>query len=132
MLKIPVIEFHNLNDLLITNKSQNLIEIEDVINLPPHHRCVSHLLNLIAVKDSEKAIENNLLYKKQYRGIRQVENLIPLKTVEQTKQSTQVADKIEELCGVYLKTPVVQGKKIFYYIYICKYKFFFQIIKLFF
>lgn len=98
------IEFHNLNDLLIRNEEENLIDTEDmIIALPAHHRCVSHLLNLIAVKDSEKALENDVLYKKQYRAV--FAKLTKLWNKQ--NQSTQVADKIKEICGVYLKTPVI-------------------------
>lgn len=97
------VEFHNLNDLLITNEEENLMDTEDVIILPAHDRCVSHLLNLIAVKDSEKALENDILYKKQYRAV--FAKLTKLWNKQ--NQSTQVADRIKEICGVYLKTPVI-------------------------
>ncbi|XP_025266661.1 uncharacterized protein LOC112638708 [Camponotus floridanus] len=58
-------EFHNLSDLLITNEES--LDKED-ITLPPHHRCVSHTLNLIAVKDSERALENDPTYKKKWNS----------------------------------------------------------------
>lgn len=78
------------------------MDTEDAIILPAHHRCVSHLLNLIAVKDAEKALEN-VLYKKQYREV--FAKLTKLWNKQ--NQSTQVADKINDICGVYLKTPVI-------------------------
>lgn len=98
-----VIEFHNLNDLLTMDEEHSSIDTEDVITLPAHHKCVSHLLNLIAVKDSERALEDDLLYKKKYRAI--FAKLTKLWNKQ--NQSTQVADKIKEICGVYLKTPVI-------------------------
>lgn len=76
---------------------------EDFITLPPHHRCVSHTRNLIAAKDSEKAFNNDVLYKKKHRLI--FAKLF--KSWNKQNQPTQVADKIKEICGVYLKTSVV-------------------------
>lgn len=95
-------EFHNLNDLLSTDETNDL-DAEDIITLPPHHRCASHTLNLIASKDSEKALANDALFKKKYRVI--FAKLFKLWSKQ--NQSTQVADKIKDICGVYLKTPVV-------------------------
>lgn len=98
------IEFHNLNKLLMTNEEENSIDAEDVtITLPSHHRCISHQLNLIAVKDSEKALDDNILYKRKYRAI--FAKLTKLWSKQ--NQSTQIADKIKDICGVYLKTPVI-------------------------
>lgn len=96
------IEFHNLNDLLNTADTEDT-NAADLIILPPHHRCVSHTLNLIAVKDSEKPLDNDTLYKKKYRVI--FAKLSKLWSKQ--NQSTQIADKIKEYCGVYLKTPVI-------------------------
>lgn len=89
----------NINDLLMGDEKNVLT---DDFTLPPHHRCVSHTLNLIAVKDSEKALDN-AAYKKQYRVT--FAKLSKLWTKQ--NQSTQVADKIKEMCSVYLKTPVI-------------------------
>ncbi|XP_018369951.1 PREDICTED: uncharacterized protein LOC108765643 [Trachymyrmex cornetzi] len=95
-------EFHSLSDLLITDDVEN-IDPENSFILPPHHRCASHTLNLIAVKDSDKALDNNAIYKKKYKII--FAKLIKLWNKQ--NQSTRVADKIKKICGVYLKTPVI-------------------------
>lgn len=79
------------------------MDAESLLTLPPHHRCVSHTLNLVAVKDSEEAIDNDALYKKLYR----VTFAKLTKLWNKQNQSTQVADKIKETCGIYLKTPVI-------------------------
>ncbi|XP_071639316.1 uncharacterized protein [Temnothorax longispinosus] len=94
-------EFYNLSDLLITDEIQDL-DTEDFITLPPHHRCVSHTLSLVAVKDSEKALESALYKKKQRPTFAKLTKLW-----SKQNQSTQVADKIKDICGIYLKTPVV-------------------------
>lgn len=77
--------------------------VEDVIILPQHHRCVSHTLNLIAVKDSEKSLHDDISYRKQYRMIFAKLS----KLWNKQNQSTQISDKIKEICSVYLKTPVI-------------------------
>jgi len=48
--------------LLITGDAENA-GLEDLI-LPLHQRCASHTLNLIAAKDSEKALHSDVQYKK--------------------------------------------------------------------
>lgn len=87
--------------MLITGDAENA-GLEDLI-LPPHQRCASHILNLIAAKDSEKALHSDVQYKKIYRT-----TFAKLtKLWNKQNQSTQVADKIKEMCGIYLKTPVI-------------------------
>lgn len=102
---LDIIEFHDLNDLLSMPErdAEEYTNAENLIVLPPHHRCVSHTLNLVAVKDSEKYLDNDVLYKKKYRAI--FAKLSKLWSKQ--NQSTQVADKIKDICGVYLKTPVI-------------------------
>ncbi|KAL6417726.1 hypothetical protein ACFW04_014340 [Cataglyphis niger] len=84
------LEYHIQNKVCCTTTDSGSIY---VITLPAHHKCVSHLLNLIAVKDSEKALENDILYKKQYRAV--FAKL--MKLWNKQNQSTQVADKIKEI-----------------------------------
>lgn len=79
------------------------MDAENSLILPPHHRCVSHTLNLVAVKDTEKALDSDILYKKLYR----LTFAKLIKLWNKQNQSTQVADKIKDICGVYLKTPVI-------------------------
>lgn len=97
------IEFYNLNELLMMNEEENSIDAEDVITLPAHHKCINHQLNLIAVKDSEKVLESNISYKRKYRAV--FAKLMKLWSKQ--NQSRQVADKIKDIYGIYLKTPVI-------------------------
>ncbi|XP_039314790.1 uncharacterized protein LOC113005842 [Solenopsis invicta] len=94
--------FHGLSDLLNVDDVEN-VDAENLLTLPPHHRCVSHTLNLVAVKDSEKALDSDAVYKKKHR----VTFAKLVKLWNKQNQSTQTADKINEICGVYLKTPVI-------------------------
>ncbi|XP_029178093.1 uncharacterized protein LOC114945911 isoform X2 [Nylanderia fulva] len=96
------IEFHDLSDLLIKDDIEDM-DAEDSLILPSHHRCVSHSLNLVAVKDSEKALDNDVSYKKLYR----LTFAKLTKLWSKQNQSTQISDKIKEILGVYLKTPVI-------------------------
>ncbi|XP_039304998.1 uncharacterized protein LOC113005993 isoform X1 [Solenopsis invicta] len=94
--------FHGLSDLLNVDDVEN-VDAENLLTLPLHHRCVSHTLNLVAVKDSEKALDSDAVYKKKHR----VTFAKLVKLWNKQNQSTQTADKINEICGVYLKTPVI-------------------------
>ena len=75
---------------------------EEEILLPPHHHCASHTLNLIAVKDSEHALENIKFKKVSRSSMAKCSKLW-----NKQNQSTQVADHIKDTCGVYLLTPVI-------------------------
>ncbi|XP_067216757.1 uncharacterized protein [Linepithema humile] len=100
---LTTVEFNDLSDLLIMDDVEDM-NTESSLILPPHHRCVSHTLNFVAVKDSKKAIDSNVLYKKLYR----LTFAKLTKLWNKQNQSTQVTDKIKEICGVYLKTPVIK------------------------
>ncbi|KAF2892884.1 hypothetical protein ILUMI_13289 [Ignelater luminosus] len=83
----------------------SLLEGDDYsteIIFPPHHRCACHTLHLIATKNAEKAMIN-ARYKQIFRS-----NLAKChKLWAKQNQSTQAADKIKDMLGAYLKTPVV-------------------------
>lgn len=105
-------EFFILNNLLSASEMEEIDA--DSIALPPHYRCVSHTLNFVAVKDTEHALDNNSLYKKKYRTV--CAKL--LKLWSKQNQSTQIADRVKEICGVYLKTPVITRYKNFLCFYL--------------
>ncbi|KAF2893078.1 hypothetical protein ILUMI_13095 [Ignelater luminosus] len=86
-------------------KLTSLLEGDDYstdIILPPHHRCACHTLHLIATKDAEKAMIN-ARYKQIFRSTLAKCHKLWAKQ----NQSTQAADKIKDMLGAYLKTPVV-------------------------
>lgn len=70
--------------------------------LPPHQRCASHTINLIATKDAETAL-TTVSYKKIFRAT--FSKCQALWNKQNT--STQAADQIKESFGVYLSTPGV-------------------------
>lgn len=76
-------------------------ESDTFIQLPPHYRCASHTLDLIAKSDVDKMINTNTNFKKFYRkmlgkctSIWSKQNMSPL-----------AAEKIHDTLGVYFKTP---------------------------
>ncbi|KAF2890669.1 hypothetical protein ILUMI_15505 [Ignelater luminosus] len=83
----------------------SLLEGDDYsteIILLPHHRCACHTLHLIATKDAEKAMINA-----RYKQIFRSTLAKCYKLWAKQNQSTQAADKIKDMLGAYLKTPVV-------------------------
>ncbi|KAF2887752.1 hypothetical protein ILUMI_18421 [Ignelater luminosus] len=83
----------------------SLLEGDDYsteIILPPHHRCACHTLHLIDTKDAEKVMIN-ARYKQIFRSTFAKCHKLWAKQ----NQSTQAADKIKDMLGAYLKTPVV-------------------------
>lgn len=93
-------ELEDLDGLL---NMHNIEDAEDQIILPPHARCVSHTLNLVATKDSEEALKKDVSFKKIHRSTFGKCS----KLWSKQNQSTQLADEIKDICGVYLKKPVI-------------------------
>jgi hypothetical protein len=52
------VELIAISDIL---NEQTSFDADSPYSLPPHHRCASHTLNLVATKDSEKALSDPLL-----------------------------------------------------------------------
>ncbi|XP_061471505.1 uncharacterized protein LOC133379722 [Rhineura floridana] len=77
---------------------------EDFV-LPPHQRCASHTLNLVATQDIEAMLsdssKSSLLgpFKKQFRSLMGKCS----KLWSKQNQSAQIAEYIRAQCGVYLK-----------------------------
>jgi len=74
------------------------IDITGRIVLPPHRRCASHTLNLLASKDALKSLEktaHNTVYRKVYRSFFGKCQYLWNKT----HQSTVVNDMVEETLG---------------------------------
>lgn len=84
-------EFVEIFDLLASN---------DNLSLPPHFRCASHTLNLVAGTDSEEALKDPK-YRKLFEEV-----FSKCKCLwNKQSRSTLAADTIKEHLGVYLKTP---------------------------
>ncbi|KAL4131068.1 hypothetical protein QTP88_008419 [Uroleucon formosanum] len=93
---------NNVDLFDILNLTSTLEQESDTfIQLPPHYRCVSHTLDLIAKSDVEKMIITNSDFKKFYR------KMLGKCSAMWSKQnmSPLVAEKIHDTLGVYFKTP---------------------------
>ncbi|XP_025202919.1 uncharacterized protein LOC112600006, partial [Melanaphis sacchari] len=109
---IPISEVLNNEEFSSNQQSNSNWEDTLLYNLPKHHRCASHTLNLIATADIENALRCNddknvtnrsLLgtYKKQSRLIFAKCQAIWNKQ----NRSSQMADIVKTNLDVYLKTP---------------------------
>ena len=68
--------------------------------LPPHHRCSAHTLNLISTTDADKA-QADPSYKRLSRG-----SFAKCQAIwNKTSRSDQAAEKVKELCGLNLIKP---------------------------
>lgn len=59
------LDIHDILDFSNITENLNFQAEDDDIMLPHHYRCASHTLNLIATKDSEKALQDTA-YKRMY------------------------------------------------------------------
>lgn len=95
-------ENENVDLFDILNSTSTLEQESDTfIQLPPHYRCASHTLDLIAKSDVDKMITTNSDFKKFYR------KMLGKCSAMWSKQnmSPLVAEKIHDTLGVYFKTP---------------------------
>lgn len=109
---IPISEVLNNEEFNSNQQSNSNWEDTLLYNLPKHHRCASHTLNLIATADIEKAFRSNddknvtnrcLLgaYKKQSRL-----TFAKCQAIwNKQNRSSQMADIVKTNLDVYLKTP---------------------------
>ncbi|KAL4120915.1 hypothetical protein QTP88_013522 [Uroleucon formosanum] len=88
----------------------DMIEIDEILangleqnpeySLPPHHRCASHTLDLVATRDSEKAL-SDVIYKKQMRSsFAKMQGLW-----NKQSRTSVVADTIHDALNVYINVP---------------------------
>lgn len=87
---------------ILENITYKLEEADSFIQLPPHFRCVSHTLDLIAKNNMDKMVQSSdTTFKKCYKkALGKCSSLW-------TKQnmSNIIGEKIHDTLEVYLKTP---------------------------
>ncbi|XP_035714108.1 uncharacterized protein LOC118438279 [Folsomia candida] len=93
-------EFLDLSTILETSKDSK----DQAIKLPPHQRCASHQLNLICSSDMTK--NTSRLQRSTFGKCQGIWN--------KSSRSTQSAEKIKEVCGISLVTPVATRWNSFY------------------
>lgn len=85
------------------------VEINDVLDqtedtlytLPPHHRCASHTLNLVATHDSQTAAETDPVYKRQMRlTFAKMQGLW-----NKQDRTSVIADEIHDSLKIYILVP---------------------------
>lgn len=91
-------EFEDEDEIILEDLSSILINVEDSeISLPPHYRCASHTLSLVAVSDCEEELLSNKAFKTVLNTCKQL--------WKKQNKTTTVAEKIHETLGVYLMKP---------------------------
>ncbi|CAI6343554.1 unnamed protein product [Macrosiphum euphorbiae] len=91
------VELIAISDIL---NEQTSFDADSPYSLPPHHRCASHTLNLVATKDSEKALSDPL-YKKQLRS-----TFAKMRALWNKQERTSlIADTIHDELNIYIIVP---------------------------
>ncbi|KAL4150100.1 hypothetical protein QTP88_003938 [Uroleucon formosanum] len=105
------LKVENFNDDEDDNDDEiDIIEIDEILangleqnpeySLPPHHHCASHTLNLVATRDSEKAL-SDVIYKKQMRSsFAKMQGLW-----NKQSRTSEVADTNYDVLNVYINVP---------------------------
>jgi len=102
----PEREFTLTGPLLDNIRDDDSEDLEDLVQLPPHHRCAAHTLNLVATKDIEKAIEAGFHPESgQFKRVSRSAMATLTKLWNIQSRSTKVADRVRERCGRYLPVP---------------------------
>jgi len=94
------LDVHDIPDFSNITEDLNVQTEDDDITLPHHYRCASHTLNLIATKDSEKALQDTA-YKRMYHVT--FGKLTALWNF--THRSTLASDEVEAICNMKLIVP---------------------------
>ncbi|XP_042306337.1 uncharacterized protein LOC121921817 [Sceloporus undulatus] len=102
------VKFLPVSELLDTgNKAEEEIAGSKDFSLPPHQRCISHTLNLVATQDIQTMVsdssKNSLLgpFRRHFSSLMEKCS----KLWSKQKQSKQLVEYIREQCGVCLKVP---------------------------
>jgi len=91
------VELIAISDIL---NEQTSFDADSPYSLPPHHRCANHTLNLVATKDSEKALSDPL-YKKQLRS-----TFAKMRALWNKQERTSlIADTIHDELNIYIIVP---------------------------
>ncbi|XP_078244433.1 uncharacterized protein LOC110090652 isoform X2 [Pogona vitticeps] len=107
--EVSQVEFVPISEILDTGhkvKGEDDVDLAD-LGLPPHQRCASYTLNLIATRDVEAMISDSCktsplgLFRKHFHSLMRKCS----KLWSKQKQSAEMAEYIYDQCGAYLKTP---------------------------
>ncbi|XP_061477277.1 uncharacterized protein LOC133381813 [Rhineura floridana] len=102
-------EFVPISEILDTRlkAEEEAVDSGEYFVLPPHQRCASHTLNLVATQDIEAMLSDSSKtsplgsFKKHFRSLMGKCS----KLWSKQSQSAQIAEYIHEQCGMYLKVP---------------------------